>query len=106
MFFTNISSIDWTDFNASVIKLTDDEEETESSSINLSLLFPVSLSEDKVNYKKSSEALDHFRFFLNNLWFPWDDNDDDESDSLNHWLQEHLKNRVIFNQMDYGLKTY
>ena len=45
-------------------------------------------------------ALDHFRFFLNNLWFPWDE-DEDESDSLNHWFQEHLKNRVIFNQMDY-----
>ena len=87
------SFIDWTEFIASVIELTDNEGETKSSDVNLSLLFPISLPEDKVN----SEALDHFRFFLNNLWFPWDEENDDERDSLNRWFQEHFQNRVILN---------
>ena len=49
--------------------------------------------EDSVNKtNETAKALDHFRFFINNIWFPWDEDNDEEDEN---WIAEHLSLRVI-----------
>lgn len=36
----------------------------------------------------ASVALDHYRFFFNNIWLPWDEVGQSED-----WIDEHLHNR-------------
>lgn len=48
--------------------------------INLEELWPTIRQEnDALNVEKTAEALDNYRFFLNNIWQPWDADYDDES---------------------------
>ena len=53
-------------------------------------------SEDLSRIMEAAEALDHFRFFISNLWFPWDEDDDgeDSEDGIDNWLTDHLTLRV------------
>ena len=93
----DVIKIDWSDFSATVIELKENNENVTDMKLNLSLLFPVGLNNDKNGNRMASEALDHFRFFLNNLWFPWDEEEADNDElSISKFIEEHLIFRVSY----------
>lgn len=53
---------------------------TDKHFVNLEELWPTIRQEnDALNVEKTAEALDNYRFFLNNIWQPWDADYDDET---------------------------
>lgn len=60
----------------------------ETHFVNLEELWPTTRQEnDALNVEKTAEALDNYRFFLNNIWQPWDQDDDESIDFIDtHFL--------------------
>lgn len=56
--------------------------------VNLEELWATRRQEnDALNVEKTAEALDNYRFFLNNIWQPWDADDDETIDFVDtHFL--------------------
>ena len=64
----DVVEVDWCNFQAIVEVLDEEQEGTQCPLVELT---PISVDEDKDSLdkiKQSSEALHHFRFFMNNLW--------------------------------------
>ena len=74
-----------------------DTEKTCELTINLGeIIFILGLSDEEPR-KACNLALDNFRYFLEHLWFPHDDDNEDEDPDSN-WISEHLKPRVKFDE--------
>lgn len=61
----------------------------ETHFVNLEDLWPVKNQENgALNIEKTAEAIDNYRFFVNNIWMPWDaENDDEQIDFIDtHFL--------------------
>ena len=72
--------------------------EDEYKTVSLLELYPVQDDEDHdeedpKDCEKIALALEHCRFFFENLWFPWDDQDEDDN-----WVGEHLSVRCQLHQ--------
>ena len=91
----DVLSIDWLNFKADCETLNEEESSESCCSHFLFQLFPLSVDdgESNKNSKAAAVALDHFRFFIDKLWFPWDDDDDNFED--HDWINDHLTKRVI-----------
>ena len=76
------------------------DEKAETEEYPLIKLFPLNdeQSKDSQKIKSSAEALDHFRFFVNHIWYPWDEDPDGDlgsDDEYDNWITDHLNLRVI-----------
>lgn len=47
---------------------------------------------NELNWEKTAECIDKFRFFYNNIWMPWDD----DNESGTEWAEKHLFLRLKF----------
>ena len=92
----DVISIDWFNFKAVVEPIQEGKTEPEECSLVQLWPFNDDQSEDLSRIMDGAEALDHFRFFISNLWFPWDEDDDgeDSEDGIDNWLTDHLTLRV------------
>lgn len=89
----DVLNVEWLQFKASVEPIDDDNSKREEC--HLKDLFPMKVDdEEKPRIEAASEALDHFRFFISKLWFPWDDDDELNEDNEEDWVTEHLSLRV------------
>lgn len=70
-------------FCSSQVEYVPDEDvdlQMDTHFINLEELWPTVRQENSaLNVDKTAEGLDNYRFFLNNIWQPWDADYDDES---------------------------
>lgn len=67
-------------FQVEAVPDEDIDLQVDTHFINLEELWPTIRQEnDALNVEKTAEALDNYRFFLNNIWQPWDADYDDES---------------------------
>lgn len=61
--------------------------------VSLIELWPTEEQDSKIDdIKSTANALDVYRFFYLYLYFPWDDEEDDDSD----WRGKHLESRLTF----------
>lgn len=87
----DIVDVDWCTLNCKAVILEQGDGELKVPLADLHLL---NLPEyDCKSVSKAVLALDNLRFFLQNLWFPWDE--DDDGDEGGHWVDEHLSYRFL-----------
>lgn len=92
----DVLNVEWLQFKAT-IEAIDEGQESKREECHLKDLFPMKVDdEEKAVIEAASKALDHFRFFIAKLWFPWDDDDELNDDNEEDWLSEHLALRVIY----------
>lgn len=80
-----------------VVAVLDDIHLPEMHVVNLVELWPLK-QRDEASIFNISNALDIVRFFYMNLYMPWDEDEDETSD----WVEHHLENRL---QLFYDLKN-
>ena len=98
----DVVEIDSESFQAR-FELLKEDNKNEEFIAELKDLFPVSVEEeDKVKIKEANSALGHFRFFLTNLWFPWDEDCDATDEGRGNWITDHLSSRFLLLDCDVG----
>ncbi|GAB6019848.1 Shc SH2-domain binding protein, variant 2 [Chamberlinius hualienensis] len=62
-------------------------------SINVPILELFSVHDESSNgqFDKTAEIVEHVRFFYQNIWRPWDSDDDEDCIFVNHYLEPRMK---------------
>ena len=101
----DVIKINWLEFEAHCEPIVEGGTEAESFTVHLMDIWPLSVGPDERQI--AAEVLDHYRFFMENLWYPWDEDEDDEDlDDQGNWLAEHLTYRVSLSLPDFDIKHY
>lgn len=82
--YGTVEQIDFTEaraqFKVEAVADEDIDLQVDTHFVNLEELWPTIRQEnDALNVEKTAEGLDNYRFFLNNIWQPWDADHDDEA---------------------------
>lgn len=80
--------------NFRVIAVQDDEVTLpELHEVPLEELWPTKAQENPaINIDITAECVDRLRFFYNNIWMPWDNDNDEDAD----WIEKNLHSRIRF----------